>query len=87
MYLFFVALLATGNFSHQEVGVPVIASPIVSDASTTMAKEGAQDRSDWQTSPQPEDSITSPEHLALVDFAQRLGSVTTNDEPGIADAV
>jgi len=57
------------------------------DASTTMAKEGAQDRSDWQASPQPEDSIISPEHLALVDFAQRLGSVTTNDEPGIADAV
>ena len=30
--------------------------------------------------------VISPEHLALVDFACRLGSFTTNDEPGIADA-
>lgn len=43
------------------------------------------DRADWQPSPQPEDSVISPEHLALVDFAQRLGSSAENDEPGIAD--
>jgi len=43
------------------------------------------DRADWQPSPQPEDSVISAEHLGLVDFAQRLGSSATNDEPGIAD--
>jgi len=36
--------------------------------------------------PGPEESFISPEHVALVDFACRLGSFTTKEEPGIADA-
>ena len=51
-----------------------------------MAADSTLDRADWQPSPQPEDSVISPEHLALVDFAQRLGSVTTNDEAGVTDS-
>ena len=51
-----------------------------------MAAETHHERAEWQASPQPEDSVISPEHLALVDFACRLGSFTTNEEPGIADA-
>ena len=50
-----------------------------------MAAETHQDRAEWQASPE-ESGVISPEHLALVDFACRLGSFTTNDEPGIADA-
>lgn len=51
-----------------------------------MATERNNERAEWQVSSLPEDSVISPEHVALVDFACRLGSFTTNDEPGIADA-
>lgn len=45
------------------------------------------ERADWLSSPGTEESASiSNEHIALIEFAQRLGSEITNKEPGIADA-
>ena len=50
-----------------------------------MATEN-MDRTEWGPSPLPEDSNISTEHIALIEFAHRLGSVVSQNEPGIADA-
>ncbi|CAB9498049.1 expressed unknown protein [Seminavis robusta] len=46
-----------------------------------MAADNPLEGAGWHLSPLQDDSVISAEHLALVDFAQRLGTVTQNDEP------